>query len=131
MLNISKRSAYILLIISIVFEITGSVCLEACDAFRNEKISVLLILCYFVSFTLFAKILQIIDLAVAYATWTALGSIALSIAGVIFFHQDLTIAGWISIFTMGFGVFMLNLYGSPEEEEKRKAKKNRRKEQNS
>ena len=116
MLNVSKPVAYMILAISIVFEIIGSSCLEACNAFEDKKFTIILIVCYFIAFTLFSKILHIIDLAVGYATWTVAGSIACAIIGVVMFEQNLTLVGWISIITMAIGVFLLNLYGSPKEE---------------
>lgn len=116
MLNISKRAAYVVLAFSIVCEIIGSTCLEACDAFSNKPLTVILILCYLVAFTLFSKILHIIDLAVGYATWTAAGSFACAILGVVLFNQHLTIVGWISLVAMAVGVFLLNMYGTPAEE---------------
>ena len=117
MLNVSKPAAYVILAISIAFEIVGSACLEACDAFENKKLTMIMIICYFVAFTLFSKILHIIDLAVGYATWTAVGSIACAMLGVTIFNQPLNIIGWISIIAMAAGVFILNLYGTPKEDE--------------
>lgn len=117
MLNVSKPVAYIILAISIVFEIIGSACLEACNGFEDKKLTILLIVCYFVAFTLFSKILHIINLAVGYATWTAAGAISCAILGVVIFEQPLNIIGWISIIVMAIGVFLLNLYGTPKEDE--------------
>lgn len=116
MLHISKPAAYIVLGISILFEIIGSACLEACNGFENKKLTIILIVCYFLAFSLFSKILHIIDLAVGYATWTAAGAIACAVLGVVLFDQHLTIVGWVSITAMAIGVFLLNLYGSPKEE---------------
>ena len=116
MLNVSKPVAYMILAFSILCEIIGTLCLEACNGFENKTLTVILILCYLVAFTLFSKILHIIDLAVGYATWTAAGSIGCSVLGLVLFDQDLSVAGWISIFTLALGVFLLNLFGTPKEE---------------
>ncbi|QAT42765.1 DMT family transporter [Aminipila luticellarii] len=116
MLNVSKPVAYLILGVSIVLELCGSACLEACGQFADKKLTVILILCYLVSFGLFSKILHLINLAVGYATWTGVGAIATSLMGVMIFDQPLTIVGWISIFAMGLGVFILNLFGTPPEE---------------
>lgn len=115
MLNVSKPAAYAILAFSIVCEIIGSACLEACNGFEDKKLTIILIICYFVAFSLFSKILHIIDLAVGYATWTAVGSIACAVMGVVIFDQHLSVVGWISIIAMAAGVFMLNLYGTPKE----------------
>ena len=117
MLNVSKPVAYMILAVSIIFEVVGTLCLEACNAFEDKKLTVILVICYFLAFSLFSKILHIIDLAVGYATWTAVGAISCAVLGVVMFEQDLTIVGWISIFAMALGVFLLNLFGSPKEEE--------------
>lgn len=117
MLNVSKPTAYVILAVSIVLEIIGSTCLEACNGFENKKLTIILIICYFLAFTLFSKILHIIDLAVGYATWTAAGAIACAVAGVALFEQQLTVIGWVSIIVMAIGVFLLNLFGMPTEDE--------------
>ena len=117
MLNVSKPIAYCILAISVTLEIIGSACLEACNGFEDKKLTIVVIICYLVAFTLFAKILHIIDIAIGYATWSSLASIAIAVIGVIFFKQHLTIVGWLSLVAMSFGVFMLNLYGSAEENE--------------
>lgn len=116
MLNVSKPVAYLILAFSIVCEIIGSACLEACNGFEDKKLTIILIVCYFVAFSLFSKILHIINLAVGYATWSAAGAISCAIIGVVLFEQPLTLVGWISIIVMAIGVFLLNLYGTPKEE---------------
>ncbi|MBE6035267.1 MAG: multidrug efflux SMR transporter [Clostridiales bacterium] len=116
MLNVSKPVAYLILGVSIIFELLGSACLEACDQFADKKLTIILILCYIIAFGLFSKILHLINLAVAYATWTGVGAIATAVMGVTIFDQPLTIIGWVSILAMGLGVFILNLFGTPPEE---------------
>jgi len=116
MLNVSKPVAYLILGVSIIFELLGSACLEACDQFADKKLTIILILCYIIAFGLFSKILHLINLAVAYATWTGVGAIATAVMGVTIFDQPLTIIGWVSILARGLGVFILNLFGTPPEE---------------
>ena len=117
MLNVSKPVAYLLLGVSIVLEIIGSACIEACDGFQNVKYTIILIICYFFAFGIFSKILHIINLAVAYATWSAVGAIATSFIGVFYFNQPLSPVGWLSILGMSTGVVLLNLFGTPKEDD--------------
>lgn len=117
MLNVSKPTAYVILAVSIICEIIGSACIEACNGFENKKLTVILIICYLVAFTLFSKILHIINLAVGYATWTAVGAIACAVLGATIFDQPLNPIGWVSIIVMAIGVFLLNLFGTPKEKE--------------
>lgn len=111
MLNVSKPAAYAILAFSIVCEIIGSTCLEACDGFENKKLTVLLILCYFVAFSLFSKILHIIDLAVGYATWGAVGTIATPIVGYFVYKQKLTKTGIFALSLIIVSIVTLNLFG--------------------
>lgn len=116
MFNVSKPVAYLILGVSIIFELLGSAFLLASNQFTDKKLTLALIICYFIAFGLFAKILHLINLAVAYATWTGVGAIATAVMGVMIFNQPLTIIGWISILAMGLGVFILNLLGTPPDE---------------
>lgn len=116
MLNVSKPTAYVCLAISIILECCGSTCIEACNQFEDKKLTLITIVCYTLSFGLFSKILHVINLAIAYATWTGLGAVITSVVGVILFDQAMTVVGWISIAVMGVALYFLNTRGTPAEE---------------
>lgn len=115
MFQLSKPKAYLLLLVSILLEIIGSSALVACDSFHKLSFTLIVIASYSLSFFLFSKILHIINLAVAYATWTSVGTVISSFIGVFIFHQYLTLIGWLAICGLCFGVVLLNLYGMPQE----------------
>ena len=68
------------------------------------------------SFFLFSKILHIIDLPIAYATWSVVGALVCTLLGVFFFHQHLSPIGWISIIVLAAATFTMNMWGTPAEE---------------
>ena len=111
MWNITKGKAYVLLAISIFLEIIGSSCLEACKQFTVLKYTIALIICYTVAFFLFSKILNVINLAVGYATWTAVGTVATTVIGLIILRQHLSLIGWIAVFGIAVSVVCLNIFG--------------------
>lgn len=117
MLNITKRTAYIILAISIVFEIIGDAALEACHGFSFIGMSVLAFALIGLAFYSLANILHIVKLPVAYATWSASGTIACTLLGVFFFKQPLSPVGWIAMAGLTIGVFILNMWGMEEEKE--------------
>ena len=95
----------------------GTACLEASKGYTILSFSVLAICLYFITYFIFCKILSEIDLAVAYASWSAVGAVGASLMGVYLFHQPMSPIGWVSIFVMSLGVFLLNCFGTPKEEE--------------
>ncbi len=112
----SKGKSYLILAISIAAEQVGTACLEASAGYTVALYSILAISLYFVTYYLFGKILSRIDLAVAYATWSAVGSVGATLMGIFLFGQAMSLAGWISIAGMITGVFLLNCFGTPKEQ---------------
>ena len=120
MLKIKKKTAYVMLMISIFLEVLGASFLEACEGFSIASYTFGVIATLTLSYFLFSKILRIIDLAIGYATWTAVGLIATAFIGLFFFHQGLSPVGWIAVIVMMVSVVVLNLFGTPKEAESEK-----------
>ena len=115
-LKLNKKQAYVILVISIAVEQLGTGFLEACDAFTRFWPTVGLIVAYVASYWFFAQLLQHINLSVSYATWTAAGTVSAALIGIIAFGQHISPLGWLGIFIMCAGIFILNLYGTPKED---------------
>lgn len=113
--HMDRKYAYFLLAISILSEQLGTACLEASKGYTVLSFSVLTVILYTITYVIFCKILSEIDLAVAYASWSAIGSVGASLMGIFLFHQSMSLVGWISIIVMCIGVFLLNCYGTPPE----------------
>lgn len=116
MFKLTKKTAYAVLGLSIVLEQLGTGCLEACESFTRPTFTTLMILCYAGSYFFFSKALRLIDLSISYATWTAVGTVGSVLMGILFFGQSLSPVGWGAIIVMIFGVFLLNLRGTPQDE---------------
>ena len=116
MLNVSKRTAYMILAISIVVEVIGDAMLTASHGYDHALLGIGAIITILFSFFLFSKILHIIDLPIAYATWCVVGTLACTLLGVFFFHQHLSPIGWISIIILAAATFTMNMWGTPAED---------------
>lgn len=115
-LNLNKKQAYGILVVSIVFEQIGTGFLEACDAFTKLTPTICLVVAYIISYWFFAQLLQHINLSVSYATWTAGGTVSAALIGLFVFNQHISPMGWLGIAILCVGIFVLNLYGTPKED---------------
>ncbi len=113
----SVKTAYVLLVISILFEQIGTAFLQASNAFTLVKPTIITIFAYIATYVVFSRLLKKINLSVAYATWTALGTVSAALIGLIVFKQHISVTGWIAIGIMCAGIMILNLFGTPKEEE--------------
>ena len=114
-MKLTKKTAYVALILSVVIGQIGTGCLEASAAFTKLTPTLALIVAYAVSYWCLAKALMLIDLSIAFATWLAVGTIGSALMGVLLFHQSMSPVGWGAIAVMLFGIFLLNFYGTPKE----------------
>ena len=103
--------AYILLAISIVFEVFATSLLPATKGFTVWKPSVLALVCYIICFAAFGKCLLQLNLGIAWATWGAIGTAVTPIVGYLFYKQKLTRTGVFALVLIIISTITLNLYG--------------------
>lgn len=115
--HMKKTWVYFLLGVSILSEQMGTACLQASHGYTILKFTILTAVLYTITYFVFSKILEQIDLAVAYATWSAVGGIGAALMSVFLFRQELSVIGWLSVIGMSIGVVLLNVFGTPKEEE--------------
>ena len=118
--ELSRKSAYFILALSIISEQAGTACLQAYNGYTIASFTILTVILYTFTYFTFGKILGRIDLAVAYASWSAIGSVGAALKGVFIFSQHLSLVGWISLAGMVVGVVLLNFFGTPPEEDERR-----------
>ncbi len=103
--------AYLLLAISIVCEVFGTSLLPATKGFTVPKPTIIAVIVYIICFASFGKCLMDLNLGIAWATWGAVGTIVMPVAGFFFYHQKLTKAGIIGIILIVVSTVTLNLFG--------------------
>ncbi len=103
--------SYILLAVSIGFEVLATSMLPATKGFTVRKPTILVIVFYSICFAAFGRSLVMLNLGIAWATWGAVGTAVTPIAGYLLYHQKLTKTGVLGLVLIIVSTITLNLYG--------------------
>ena len=104
--------SWFLLVVAIAAEVGGTTCLKLSDGFSKLAPSMGVVGLYAVSFVCLASVLKTIDMGVAYAIWSGLGTALVAAAGIVVFGEPLGGARIISIGLIIVGVVGLQLAGA-------------------
>jgi small multidrug resistance pump len=99
------------LVIAIVFETVGTTALKLSDGFSKPWYAVLMVVCYAITFTFLSFSLKEIDVSIAYAIWSAVGTALIAAIGILWFNEPLNALKIISLVLIIGGVVGLNLSG--------------------
>lgn len=99
------------LVLAILSEVAGTVCMKLSAGFTKTLPSVLMWVFYAVCFAFLAVTLKKIDVGVAYAIWSGVGTAIIAAVGIIYFREPLTMMRAIGLITIIAGVVVLNLSG--------------------
>ena len=97
-----------ILAISIVVEVIGDAMLTASHGYDHALLGIAAIIAIVFSFFLFSKILHIIDLPIAYATWCGVGTVATALIGVLYYKEKMSLTNIAGLLIMTIGIVMLN-----------------------
>lgn len=100
--------AYILLFVSIGFEVLGTSMLKLSDGFTNLIPSVVLLVSFALSFTLMGIVLKTIPLSIAYSVWAGLGTVATGLIGVFIYGEVLSVLNSLGLLFIVLGVIVMN-----------------------
>ena len=102
-------SAWGFLGVAIAFEVIGTVLLKMSNGFEKMGPGVAAMLCYFVCFTVFAHALKSIPSGVAYAVWSGVGMVLITLIGTVYFGEKLSLIHYGFIALIFVGALGLNL----------------------
>jgi len=100
---------WMLLSFAIFSELCGSTCMKLSDGFSNLYASILTFIFYGISFSIFIFALKYFDLSFVYALWAGIGILLVSLIGMTYFKEPVSVMKIISILVIVVGVIMLNL----------------------
>jgi small multidrug resistance pump len=83
------------------------------QGFTKALPSLLLFVFYGLAFTLLTLALKKIELSVAYAMWSGLGTALIAIVGIYWFQESMTLVKFLSLVAIVAGVVGLNATSSP------------------
>jgi small multidrug resistance pump len=99
----------IYLILAIVFEVSGTTSMKFSQGFTKLIPSVLIFVCYAISFFFLTLTLKKLELSITYAVWAGLGTALIAGIGIIWFKEPVTLTKLVSITLIILGVIGLNL----------------------
>jgi small multidrug resistance pump len=103
---------WIFLIIAIIFEVAGTTSMKVSEGFTRAFPSVMIFVFYGLSFTALTLALKRLDISLAYAIWAGLGTVLITVIGILWFREPGSMIKYISIALIVIGVVGLNLAGS-------------------
>ena len=101
---------WLLLLLAIVSEVVATSALKASDGFSKLGPSAIVVVGYGAAFYLLALTLHQIPVGIAYAIWSGVGIVLVSVAGLLLFGQRLDLAGVVGIGLIVAGVGVISLF---------------------
>ena len=100
------------LVFAIIAETAGTVNMKLSEGFTRLAPSVLVALFYLISISLLVLTLKRIDIGVAYAIWSGMGTALIAAVGILWFKEPATALKLASLCMIVAGVVGLNLGGA-------------------
>ncbi|MEI6330952.1 MAG: multidrug efflux SMR transporter [Pseudanabaena sp. ELA645] len=100
---------WIYLVLAIILELGGSTCMKLSNGFTKVLPSVFVFVFYGICYWLLALALDTIEMSIAYAVWAGLGTVAISIIGVVALKEPINFSKTVGIILIASGVVILEL----------------------
>ena len=104
--------AWMYLIFAILLEVAGTTSMKLSQGFTRLVPSICLFIFYLLSFTSLTFALKQMEVSLAYAVWSGLGTALIATIGMLWFKEAASLTKFISIGLIIVGVVGLNLSGS-------------------
>ncbi|MFN9776650.1 MAG: DMT family transporter [Candidatus Kapaibacterium sp.] len=101
---------WLTLAIAIIAEVIGTSALRASEGFTKVVPSILVVAGYSVAFYFLSLTLKNIPVGIAYAIWSGVGTVLITIVGVVVFNQRLDVPAIVGLSLILIGVLVINLY---------------------
>lgn len=98
------------LLSAIALEVVGTTLLQQSQQFTRILPTLGMALCYGAAFYLLSITLRVLPVGVAYAIWSGLGIVLISVVGLIVFRQSLDMAAMIGLGFIIAGVVIVNVF---------------------
>ncbi|MEH1770595.1 DMT family transporter [Nostoc sp.] len=103
--------SWLFLFLAIISEVTGTTCMKLSAGFTQLLPSVSMVIFYGISLTSLTFAIKKIDVSVAYAIWSGLGTVLIATIGILWFKEPANALKIISIGLVIIGVIGLNISG--------------------
>jgi small multidrug resistance pump len=103
--------SWLYLVAAIVLEVCGTTCMKLSHGFTRWTPSVLLFVFYGLAFTAVTLAIKQIEISVAYAIWSGLGTALIAAIGILWFKESLNAMKVASLALIILGIVGLHLSG--------------------
>ena len=103
---------WIILSIAILLEVFGTVSMKLSDGFTKLWPSIFIFVFYAASFVALTFAIKKIEISVAYAVWSGVGTALIALIGILYFKEAATMLKFASIFLIVAGVVGLKFSSS-------------------
>jgi small multidrug resistance pump len=100
---------WILLIVAIVLEVAGTTNMKLSEGFSKPVPSMLVLFFYALSIVALTFAVNRLDVSVAYAVWSGMGTALVAMIGLWFFQESVTVIKVVALGLIVVGVVMLHL----------------------
>ncbi|HGN1322123.1 TPA: SMR family transporter [Proteus mirabilis] len=97
------------LILAIISEVIATTMLKASDGFSRLYPSIVVVVGYCFSFWALSQVVKVMPLGIAYAIWSGLGIVLVSVAAVFVYQQKLDLPAIVGMTLIIAGVLVINL----------------------
>ncbi|CRL60009.1 QacE family quaternary ammonium compound efflux SMR transporter [Proteus mirabilis] len=97
------------LMLAIISEVIATTMLKASEGFSRLYPSIVVVIGYCFSFWALSQVVRVMPLGIAYAIWSGLGIVLVSVAAVFIYQQKLDLPAIIGMGLIIAGVLVINL----------------------
>lgn len=101
---------YLFLLMAIIFEIVATSSLKISEQFTKLVPSIITVVCYIAAFYFLSLTLRTLPVGIAYALWSAIGIVFITIIGVFAFKQVPDLPAIIGLILIIVGVVIINVW---------------------
>jgi small multidrug resistance pump len=102
---------WIYLLLAIGFEVVGTTCMKLSAGFSRTVPAIGMVVSYLACFGFLTLAIKKIQISIAYAIWSGVGTALISLIGLLWFRETLTPLKLFGLFAILVGVVSLNLSG--------------------
>lgn len=103
-------NSYLALGIAVVAEVIATTALKASDSFTRLLPSLIVVAGYATAFFFLTITLRTVPIGIAYAIWSGLGIVLITIASFVVYRQTIDLAGMLGMALIIAGVVVLNIF---------------------
>ncbi|MBE9635460.1 SMR family transporter [Salipiger mangrovisoli] len=101
---------YITLALAVLAETIGTAALQASQQFTRPLPSLIVVIAYAAAFYLLSIVLRAMPVGLAYAMWSGLGIVFISVIGLVAFGQKLDLAALLGMGLIVAGILVIHLF---------------------